>query len=154
MKQFDEQVNALLRQLGESKKMVLSTALHDKVTARTMSIIIANGRFYFQADLTSRKCAQLLFNPNAALCADNIQIEGICTEVGHPSVVPFFCELYERHFATAYKRYTFLKNERVFEIQPLYVQKWMYENDLPFIERYDFINMVYQKEKYEGESSS
>ena len=150
MQLFEEQKDVLFKQLGEAKKMVLSTSLYDKVTSRIMSVIIADSKLYFQTDITFRKYEQLQKNPNVSLCADNAQIEGLCTEIGHPSAVPDFCRLYEKNFFTAYKRYTLLESERVFEVKPMYIQKWIYENDLPFVERYDFCKMVYSKEQYVG----
>lgn len=34
-------------ELGESKKMVLSTSLNDTVTSRMMSIVVLNKKIYF-----------------------------------------------------------------------------------------------------------
>ena len=151
MQQFEMQKKLLFQSLGESGKMVLSTSLHDKVTARTMSMIILDAKFYFQTDVMFRKYEQIQKNPNVSLRVDNIQIEGLCEEIGHPETFPIFCELFEKNFSTAYQRYTLLKNERVFEVKPRYIQKWTYENNVPFVERYDFSNMVYTKEQYVGE---
>ena len=154
MQQFEMQKSLLFQSLGESKKMVLSTSLHDKVTSRTMSIIILDAKFYFQSDIMFRKYEQILGNPNVSLCVDNIQIEGRCFEIGPPASLPVFCELFEKNFSASYKRYTSLKNERVFEVNPLYIQKWIYENNEPFIEQYDFCNMIYRKKPYMTESAA
>ena len=81
---YQEKFAEFLREVGNGKKMVLSTSGHDVVTSRMMSVIQLNGSFYFQTDRTSRKYAQLLENPRAALCVDNIQMEGLCRETGHP----------------------------------------------------------------------
>lgn len=41
-------------------------------------------KLYFQTDNTFKKYNQLKGNNKVALCIDNIQIEGECTELGHP----------------------------------------------------------------------
>lgn len=83
------------KELGESKKMVLSTSLNDVVTSRMMSIVILNKKIYFQTDRTFRKYNQLLENPKVSLCIDNIQIEGYCKEVGIPSNNVEFVDAYK-----------------------------------------------------------
>ena len=151
LQKFAEQKDLLFQHLGESQKMVLSTSLNDKVTSRTMSIIIVDDKFYFQTDIMFRKYSQIQNNPNVSLCIGNIQVEGHCKEIGHPNVNPVFCQLYEKNFPGSYKRYTLLKNERAFEVKPLYIQKWIYESDIPFVEKYDFCKMTYSKDQYVGE---
>ena len=146
---FGEKEKELFDSLGESRQMVLSTSLEDHVTSRMMSMIIHEGAFYFQTDRNFRKYAQLIGNPQVALCADNIQIEGICTEIGTPAEHPVFSELYRKHFSGSYRRYSGLENERLFLVEPVYIQKWIYENSKPFVESYDFKTFRYEKEAYE-----
>ncbi|WFA08941.1 pyridoxamine 5'-phosphate oxidase family protein [Tissierella sp. Yu-01] len=110
----------------------------------------ANDIFYFQTDKKSRKYEQLKNNVNIALCIDNIQIEGVCKELGHPLDNPEFCELFLNYFKGSYDAYSFLHDERVFEVKPVLIQKWIYENAKPFIEVYDFEKKVYRKKPYIG----
>lgn len=147
MDNFDKKCRVLFEQLGEGRKMVLSTALHDHVTSRMMSIIVYNGRFYFQTDRTFRKYEQLQKNPRAALCADNFQIEGICKEIGSPAENPFFCRLYEKNFPASYKMYSLLPNERLFELEPQFAKKWIYEDGRPYEETFDFKGKTYGKKR-------
>lgn len=151
MTKFEEQCAALFRQLGDHKKMVLSTSLRDHVTSRMMSIIILNGVFYFQTDLRFRKYEQLKKNPQVSLCADNVQIEGTCAELGHPLSNTDFCGLYQAHFPASFARYTGLECERLFTVRPAYIQKWIYEDGEPFVEKLDFESRSYRKEPYIGE---
>ena len=72
------------QELGPARKMVLATALAEKVTARMMSVVVLEEKLYFQTDITFRKYQQIRSNPHVALCADNIQIEGYCQEEGIP----------------------------------------------------------------------
>lgn len=150
MNLFQKKCVALFEEIGEYKKMVLSTSLEDYVTSRMMSIIISDGIFYFQTDKTFRKYKQLQMNRKVALCIDNISIEGYCYEIGHPLVNPEFCNLYEKHFPNAFKRYTQLTDERLFSIEPTYIKKWIYEEGKPYEEIYDFIYKRCEKREYLG----
>ena len=135
----------LFENIGEHKNMVLSTSLNEKVTSRMMSIVVIDGAFYFQTDCHFRKYKQIMSNPNVALCADNLQIEGLCREIGRPHDHSEFCALYQRHFSTAYELYSGLESERLFAVKPVYIQKWLYENGCPFVETFDFANKFYRK---------
>ena len=148
MELFEKQCSELFISLGDHKKMVLSTSLHDKVSSRMMSLIILEDQFYFQTDHQFRKYEQIQKNPNVSLCIDNVQVEGICEELGHTLDNPAFCELFRQHFPGSYELYTRLANERLFRITPVYMQKWIYENKKPFVEMFDFVNRRYQKEAY------
>ncbi|MDR1540522.1 MAG: pyridoxamine 5'-phosphate oxidase family protein [Clostridiales bacterium] len=148
MLRFQEQVMLLFRDFGASQKMVLSTSLNDKVTSRTMSVVIKDNEFYFQTDIMFRKYNQIQNNHNVSLCIDNVQIEGACIEIGSPKDNSAFCELFKREFPGSFERYTQLKNERLFEVKPRYIQKWMYENGEAFVEKYDFEKKSYNTEQY------
>ncbi len=146
MQTFDKQTYLLFQHIGTHKLMVLSTSYNDKVTSRMMSVIIKNNCFYFQTGSNSRKYEQLINNPNVSLCYDNIQIEGTCCEIGHPTNDHPFCNLYKKHFQSAYDKYTNLENERLFKIVPSYIQTWIYEDSKPFIQNYDFKECIYKIE--------
>lgn len=83
MNTFHDKYQAFLSDFGNGRTMVLSTSENDIVSSRMMSVIQIEGIFYFQTDATFKKYHQLLSNPNVALCIDNIQIEGVCEELGH-----------------------------------------------------------------------
>ena len=115
-----------------------------------MSIIILNEKFYFQTDRTLRKYSQLKGNCNVALCADNIQIEGICSELGHPDVDTEFCVAYKKYFPGSYRNYTSLETERLFHGAPTFIERWVYIDEIPYIETFDIINKNYMLEQYMG----
>lgn len=148
MSQVDEKYTELLKKFGESKSMVLSTAWKDKVTSRMMSIIILDGKFYFQTDIKFRKYEQIKNNPNVSLCIDNVQIEGICEEIGNPKDNQRFIDAYKKHFYYSWERYSLLSNEKLFVIKPTYIQLWVYENNKPFVEIFDVIKQQYKKIEY------
>lgn len=129
--------------------MVLSTSLGDKVMSRMMSIVLLNGKFYFQTDKTFRKYNQIKGNKNVAICIDNIQIEGHCKEIGRPVDNISFINTYRECFKKSYEKYTYLENERLFEITPIFIECWRYIDDVPYIETFDIINKVYNLTKYD-----
>lgn len=148
MTNFKKSISTFFEQLGEYKLMVLSTSLNNNVSSRMMSIVVLNGKFYFQTDKTLRKYEQLLGNKNVALCIDNIQIEGTCREIGTPSESPVFCELFETYYKSSYDNYSLLQDERLFEVTPVFIERWIYEDGKPFIETFDFHMEIYQKDTY------
>ena len=147
---FEKKLTVFFNQLGQSAKMVLATSLNNIVGARTVSVIIHDGRLYFQTDKTLRKYDQLIGNKNVALCVDNIQIEGTCSEMGHPADNPDFCERYKTAFSSSFAAYTNLKNERLFEVTPVFIQQWIYIDGAPYVEQFDLPQKTYKKEAYEG----
>lgn len=147
---FQEEYTKFYKEFGESKKMVLSTSLNDIVTSRTMSIIVLDEKIYFQTDKTLRKYRQLKGNSNVSLCIDNIQIEGYCEEVGRPLENIEFSHAFKKHFLSSYTSYTSLKNERLFEVIPTRIERWLYIDSAPYIEIFDVANKRYSLNQYVG----
>ncbi len=147
---FNEKTERLFETLGDHKFMVLATSKNDHVTARTMSFIIYDKRFYFQTELTLVKTEQLAANQNAAICCSNYQIEGTCREIGHPCKPQnnFFLDLFKRHFEGSYHAYSHLDNERVYEVTPLKITVWDYDAGKPYRDYYDFETKTYRREYY------
>ncbi len=150
MNLFDDKYNAFLIEFGHGRKMVLSTSENNRVSSRMMSIIQIDGSFYFQTDITMRKYRQIESNRNVALCIDNIQIEGVCEEEGHPLDNGQFCNLYQKCFQRSFDAYSSLKDERLFVIKPVFLERWIYSNGVPYIEIFDVENREYNHRKYVG----
>lgn len=151
MSVYTEKYEKLLTEFNKGKTMVLSSSENGRVSSRMMSIVFFDGLFYFQTDKTSRKYHQLISNPQVGLCADNIQIEGICGEIGHPMDNVRFCTIYKKCFSGSFNRYSSLRNERVFAVKPTHVERWLYIDDIPFIETYDMEKQQYELIEYRGE---
>lgn len=126
-----------LQEFGDGKAMVVSTSLHNQVASRMLSVVLIDGKFYFQTDRTFRKYQQMKENPNIALCIDNIQIEGQCEEVGHPTEHAAFCTAYQECFKSSFERYTSLANERLFVVTPVFIERWRYIGGVPYIETFE-----------------
>ena len=95
---FQLKLNQIYKQIGDHAKIVLATSHQNIVSARKMSFIINDGHFYFQTDCTFRKYHDIKENNYVALCLDNIQIEGICTELGHPLSHIEFIKKFKKYF--------------------------------------------------------
>lgn len=147
---FFEKYQLFLSEFGRGRKMVLSTSVNDKVSSRMMSVVQINGRFCFQTDAELRKYKQLAANNNVALCIDNIQIEGICRELGHPLDNEDFCSIFKSCFKGSFDAYTSLENERLFEVELLFAERWLYIDGIPYIETFDFETRQYSCKKYCG----
>ncbi len=142
---FEVKLNELFDRLGESRIMVLATGDSSRISARSMSVVIYDNNFFFQTDRTFVKYRQLMMNKNAALCCENISVEGTAEEVGRPFENENFCRLYKKHFEGSYNAYSELENEVVFRFTPKLIKMWIYENGLPYVEIYDVENQTYEK---------
>ena len=147
---FSDKYGAFLLDFGEGRTMVLSTSENNKVSSRMMSVVQINGIFYFQTDVTLNKYRQIKSNHNVALCIDNIQIEGICEEIGHPLGHVSFCNIFQACFKGSYDAYTSLKNERLFTVKPIYIERWLYKERVPYIETFDIESQEYNLKRYES----
>ncbi len=145
---FHEQAAALFEQLGDHRKMVLSTSADGRVTSRMMSILILSRAFYFQTDQSMRKFQQLQNNPNAALCFDNVQIEGTCTLLGRPLDHQDFLTRYRQAYSHSYSLYSGLANERLIRLTPDFIKRWIYIDGKPFEECFDFVAQTYCLKPY------
>ena len=150
MDDFSEKLSLFFSEFGKGRKMVLSTAADGIVSSRMMSVVLLDGCFCFQTDITLRKYGQLMSNPNAALCIDNIQIEGVCSELGRPLSHPGFCTAFRECFRGSYDAYTSLENERLFALKPALIQRWIYKDSQPYIETFDIRAQTYSLKIYEG----
>ena len=128
--------------------MVLSTSLNQAVTSRMMSIVALDEKLYFQTDRTLRKYEQLKGNPSVALCIDNIQIEGRCKEIGKPDDNVTFLNSYKESFVSSFQRYSLLENERLFVIEPVFIERWRYIDGAPYVESFDILNEKYMLKAY------
>lgn len=145
---FLDMYKAFLEEFGTGRKMVLSTSLQDHVTSRMMSIVQREGIFYFQTDREMRKYGQLSGNPQVALCIDNIQIEGLCRQIGHPMENRDFCILYEECFPGSFHRYSALEKECLFAVTPFRIERWLYLEGRPFLEEMDVERQIYIRREY------
>ena len=153
---FQQKTEALFARMGEHQVMCLATGSEGRVTARSMSVILVGEKLYFQTDRRMTKYRQLSAEPRAALCWQNVQLEGVCRELGHPLLAEnqFFAERYQRHFASSYQKYSAMPDERLFEFSPTLISVWDYENGLPYQEFFDFAAQQYRRADYSCQQST
>ena len=75
----------IIRLLDDHKILILATSANDRVTARSMSCVNIGLNIYFQTDKRFIKFDQIKQNPQVALCAGNVQIEGMA-KIGNHSL--------------------------------------------------------------------
>lgn len=149
---FDIKVKELFEAIGEKRIMVAATTDGCRVTARSMSVVVLNNRFYFQTDKNSDKAKELAANPNAALCYDNVSIECSVKFLGHPldESNREIATLYKKSYENSYKNYSHMAAEVFLELTPLKITLWCYEGAKPYREFYDFKAKTYKKEYYDN----
>lgn len=133
--------------IGTHGVMVLSTCAEDRVTSRSMSVVVFGGKFYFQTNIGYLKCRQIKKNPNVALCFGKYSIEGQCEILGHPQDESEFLDSLTKAYPDAVKRWSALPCERVLCVTPKLIRSWIYEDDIPYIEEWDFSDGSYRKER-------
>lgn len=148
MQGFQQSVQKVWKSIGVHSTMTLATSLNNRVSARPMSVILYDGKFYFQTDKSYLKYKQLSENPKAALCVGNYSIEGECSFIGKPldENNSFFIKPYKKHFYLAYKTYSHLDSEVLIEFVPSLIYSWNYELTKPYMEYWDCKNEIYRKE--------
>ncbi len=147
MDSFDEKLSALWKKIGTHGIMTLSTCSANRVTSRSMSMVVTDGRFYCQTDQTYLKYRQISENPNVAVCHKNFSIEGTCKCIGKPLENDFFIDPFKKYFYGSYKAYSDLQNEVLLEIVPTLIYSWNYKLTKPYMEYFDFVNLIYRREE-------
>ena len=126
----------IIRFLDDHKMLILATSANDRVTARSMSCVNIGLTIYFQTDKRFTKFEQIEQNPQVALCAGNVQIEGAAI-IGNHSLDPSnkdFIELYKKSHPDAYKTYSHLENNVVIKVEPTFITLWKYSDGKPYRE--------------------
>jgi uncharacterized pyridoxamine 5'-phosphate oxidase family protein len=119
--------------MDKHKILVLATSANDRVTARSVSCVHRDLKVLFQTDKSLLKYKQMARNPNVALCADNMQIEGVAKIKGHPldNANKEFLELFKREHRGSFEKYSQMKNAVVVEVEPRLITLWKYESARP-----------------------
>jgi hypothetical protein len=117
--------------LDKHKTLFLATSADDRVTARATSCVHVGLEIYFQTSKKSAKFAQFVKNPNVALCAANIAIEGVATIGKHPldPESEQFIALYREHHPGSFNAYSRLESNVVVRVDPTLVTFWKYDDE-------------------------
>ncbi len=142
------QLRRMLAGLGEGKVMVLATADRYRVSARSMSVVVLEDALWFQTDAAFEKSRQLAARPQAALCREELSVEGSCVSQGPPVSHPAFCAAFARLYPSSYQRYTRREGERLWRMEPLRLRRWIYREGKPFVETLDLEQNTYTLQPY------
>ena len=135
---FQDDLKSFFETLGLSFVGTLATSYHGRVTARTISFVVDNTSFFFQTGKDTIKTHQMLKNNRVAISCGAIQIEGTAVLRGRPQSNSRFIELYKVEFPLAYKMYSSLEVEVLYEVIPALMKVWKYEEGIPFLYIVDF----------------
>ena len=80
---------------GLYQRGILATSEGDYVTARRMRFVSNGLTVYCYTDRETRKYKQIRANPNVAIVAGFVQIEGVASLKGHPLNKPEFLNVYK-----------------------------------------------------------
>jgi len=145
---FSDVYSVLDNFLGDHAIMILATAERNRVTARPVNCIINSYRFFFQTDIRSVKCRQIVANPLVALCNDSLQIEGVAKVIGAPSLPEHagLVECYRSHYPNAFAKYSHLPFEVLISVDSVLVKVWRETDGKPGIDIFDIVNQTVRRE--------
>ena len=141
---YSELEGEVMDWMERTRLMILATCAatdsNRQVTARSMSTIHYAGKVYFQTGPTT-KFDQMRQNPLVALCAGNVQVEGMARLLAHPLAPEcrFFAEKYSELHPGSFKTYSHLPTAVVVEVTPRRFTFWKYTEDgKPYRDFVDF----------------
>jgi len=123
---YDDLKEEVIQFLGNNQILVLATSANNRVTGRSMACASKGLTVYCQTDRRFLKFKQIEQNPQVALCAQNVQIEGVAKIRKHP-LDPSnkeFVEFYSKAIPRAFETYSHLKNFVVIEVEPTLITLW------------------------------
>ena len=109
----------------------LATAAGDHVTVRTVNVVNVGMKIYFSTDTRLTKFAQIQANPKVALCRENVQIEGLARDLGHPLTPKnkYFCDLFRRQHPKFFDLYAAVPTQTVVEVSPTLITVWHHDDN-------------------------
>lgn len=140
----------VFEKIGVRNTMVLSTIHRSQVSSRMMCVVTDRGKLYMQTALEFRKCKDMELNSNVALCLQNIQIEGKVTDrfSWYDRRAETFRRLYQTHHPGSAMAYSKLMGNRIFEIEPTYMEMYCYEGKDVYLKFIDIISKRAWKKWY------
>lgn len=151
---MQEHLQTVWKDFGAPCVAALATAHGSDISVRSVSIVRLNERLYFQTSTNMEKAFHVASNPHVSVCRNNITIKGLCKEVGHPlsGGNEAFATAFAAAFSSAYRKYSSLPSERVFEIEPELIKVWNYSDGAPNLAIFDIKNdnFLILPQEYEG----
>lgn len=148
---YDLLLGDIVGYLSSNKIWVLATSSHDRVTARSVSIVNSGLKIYFQTHEDYLKYKQIRENNRVALCWNNVQVEGIATIAGNPFAPgnEEFIRLYKESHGDSFDRYAKLPGEVVIAVAAELITMWKCIDSVPYIDYLDVDNKKATRVKQE-----
>lgn len=133
MTDFHSTLATIMQKIAKKGLVTLATSQNDFVTARSISVVVYEGRIAFQTSTKLLKFQQIQDNPNVSLCLDNLQIEGSAKIKQAPKNEEKFSQLYQKKHPSSYQNYSQMASSRVIEIIPSNMKVWTYHEGAPYL---------------------
>ncbi len=146
---FEELKREAVGAIEKNGIMVLATCADDRVTARAVSCVSNGLLIYFQTGSDLLKFRQIKENPNVALCAGNMQIEGRAIIRSQSLSENDFIEKYKIKHRSAFERYSSMKKSFVVEVEPALITFWKYLDNKPCRDILDLVEKKATRELYD-----
>jgi hypothetical protein len=127
---YEELESEIAAKLAETKLVTLATAVDDRVTARTVSIVSDGLRIFFQTECSSVKSQQIAANENVAVSSGDLRIEGSARQIGRPLDHPPFARRFAGDHEHAFRQFSGRRTTRLFEIRPRRASIWRFDPEI------------------------
>ena len=127
---YDDLKQEIINIIKNHQVMVLATVNGDKVSARNVLCWSDNLTLYSSSGGNKRKIWQISANPNVALAAGNIQIEGTAVLRGHPfdernnEIIDDLKQNNQNLYKRAYGAWAARPDYELIEISPTRIALW------------------------------
>ena len=122
---YEELEQWIIEELKKHKICVLATSENNRVYARGLKLCTDGLTLYCSSQADSKKFKQIQVNPNVAVAAGNLQIEGIASLTGHPlgEANVRYIEVLKEHYPEDYQALSAVQFKRpeytVIKINPV-----------------------------------
>ena len=81
---YEDLKQEMIKEIQKHELVFLATSERELVTNRMVRLVSNGLSFFFLTNVNSRKYKQIMANPNVAIAAGGLQIEGMASLKGHP----------------------------------------------------------------------
>jgi uncharacterized pyridoxamine 5'-phosphate oxidase family protein len=81
---YEDLKQEMIKEIQKHELVFLATSERELVTNRMVRLVSKGLSFFFLTNVNSRKYKQIMTNPNVAIAAGGLQIEGVASLKGHP----------------------------------------------------------------------
>lgn len=134
----------LERVLDCNDVITLSTSMHDKVSARPISLLNIGLTLYVRTSASSRKALEMISNPHVAICVENYYFTGLAKnlgsvyDIGNTEIKEAYIRRYPDSFSNQDE---FIQSDELFfEITIETISEWVFDGTTPV----DFLQYTFK----------